>query len=844
MNTSTNLAWRSCRAAVVTLILTCLSLISAWATPLSPDVVIAQVCPSSSVGSTYNQKFVVLFNRSATAKSIQGYTLQAASATGTSWAAAWTGGAGATIQGYGYYLISGSTTASGGVALPLAADATGTFNSSATAAKVGLFSSATGPGAIIDPQGAANIVDFIGYGATANAAEGGSANDATINSNTQEIQRLNGGCTDTDNNKLDFAVVTVAGALKNSTSTLNACGSSIQPETAADGSAGSAYAGTTMNVGGSVTLFTIVRDSGNAFFLNDTATWSLVNKTGNIVDGDLVAAGNGRSAVFTGNHTGTATIRVTAGSLTSVDSGTVTVQLGSPTQVRVETAADGSGTVVSGQTISQGGANLTVYAIERDGGNNFLTNTPDATWSLLSLSGAVVSGDLVPAGNNKSAVFHPNNVGSAVIDAAVGGLTSVDSGTINVSAIPPTFTSFTPASPVTSNANSTVTITGTFAGATGGYQWKHNAGNLTDVAAVANTSAAIAGSTTATLTLTGVFGADAGSYTLVATNNAGATTSSAFVLNVTDPLISTNPAAAVEVRAGHIPVLIGAATGTAPITYRWQKNGVNYPGATASTFSVPVTISDSGSYTLIATGYNGNSVTSSVSVVTVKTSTSQLSLTQNLTKGHLVVWRLGDGATSLTTSNHPLSIVEFDTTGSLVQAIPLPTTGDLALTVAGQAFGEGWISTTPDTNKLVIVGYNANALSVTNVAASTAANGRRSIATLDSAGNFSIQYTLTAGQASNIRGGTGDNSGNFWATLATGTCYMNTGVAVDAINSRGCYVMPDGNLWRSSASSGYWRAAILGSSDHHFGRDLDGYQYRRQPMGSVDEPGRQHHLYG
>lgn len=103
-------------------------------------------------------------------------------------------------------------------------------------------------------------------------------------------------------------------------------------------------------------------------------------------------------------------------------------------EVRVETLADGSGAIVPAQSVAVG-APVTAYSITRDSSHTFVANAP-ATWSLTNLTGGVVAGDLVPAGDGKSAVFTPHAAGSAVIHAVVSGLTSVDSGVITATATP------------------------------------------------------------------------------------------------------------------------------------------------------------------------------------------------------------------------------------------------------------------------------------------------------------------------------------------------------------------------------------------------------------------------
>ena len=74
-----------------------------------------------------------------------------------------------------------------------------------------------------------------------------------------------------------------------------------------------------------LSLFAISRDAGGNFIETIPATWSLVDAEGDIVAGDLVPAGDGSNAVFTGNMMGTTRIRASVAGLESVDSGIVTV---------------------------------------------------------------------------------------------------------------------------------------------------------------------------------------------------------------------------------------------------------------------------------------------------------------------------------------------------------------------------------------------------------------------------------------------------------------------------------------------------------------------------------------
>ena len=102
---------------------------------------------------------------------------------------------------------------------------------------------------------------------------------------------------------------------------------------------------------------------------------------------------------------------------------TVSPTAGAATQTRVETAADGSGSVVGVGNVTAG-SSITVYAITRDTYGNFVAN-PSATWSLPTVTGGVVSGDLV--GGGASAVFTGHLVGTGIIRAVASPFTG-DSG--------------------------------------------------------------------------------------------------------------------------------------------------------------------------------------------------------------------------------------------------------------------------------------------------------------------------------------------------------------------------------------------------------------------------------
>jgi hypothetical protein len=83
------------------------------------------------------------------------------------------------------------------------------------------------------------------------------------------------------------------------------------------------------------------------------------------------------------------------------------------------------------------------------------------------------------------------------------------------------------------------------------------------------------------------------------------------------PTITTQPANQ-TVTVGQAATFAVAAGGTAPLSYQWQKNGVNIGGATSAGYTTPATITaDSGSTFAVVVTNTAGTVTSSAATLTV-----------------------------------------------------------------------------------------------------------------------------------------------------------------------------------------------------------------------------------
>ncbi|MDQ1707937.1 MAG: uncharacterized protein QOJ88_1148 [Pyrinomonadaceae bacterium] len=177
---------------------------------ISLGIVISQVYGGAGCGtagcSTYQNDYIELYNRSKTAVTCTNCSVQYAAATGTAWQVTALP-ATLTLQPGQYYLVAESFGANGVSPLP-APDTTGTIAMSATAAKVAVVNSTTalsGACPTLNGPGSPAVLDFIGYGATANCSE---TAVAAAPSTTTADTRAAGGNTDTDNNSTDFSALT------------------------------------------------------------------------------------------------------------------------------------------------------------------------------------------------------------------------------------------------------------------------------------------------------------------------------------------------------------------------------------------------------------------------------------------------------------------------------------------------------------------------------------------------------------------------------------------------------------------------------------------------------------
>src|SRR5260221_12075481 len=133
-------------------------------------------------------------------------------------------------------------------------------------------------------------------------------------------------------------------------------------------------------------------------------------------------------------------------------------------------------------------------------------------------------------------------------------------------------------------------------------------------------------------TFTGLVG---GSYTITPSNTGYTFTPASqsvtlSTVNVTGVNFTGNTAAVAPtitaqpvsqtVTAGQTASFTVVATGTAPLSYKWQKSGVNIAGATAASYTTPATTtSDNGATFRVVVSNTAGTVTSAAAALTVNT---------------------------------------------------------------------------------------------------------------------------------------------------------------------------------------------------------------------------------
>ena len=206
------------------------------ASPIHAQVVISQVYGGGgNSGAQYRNDFIELFNSGSTNVDLSGWSVQYASASGTSWATTALSGSLAPGQ---YLLVQEAAGANAAAAALPAPDVIGALALSGTSGKVALSNG------IVALSGACPAAQSLVAFGTANCPT-----PIAALSNTTAALRKSAGCTDTSVNNADFDVL--APAPRNRASAFNPCGGTSLPS---DPTAAASISPSSVQIGESVLL--------------------------------------------------------------------------------------------------------------------------------------------------------------------------------------------------------------------------------------------------------------------------------------------------------------------------------------------------------------------------------------------------------------------------------------------------------------------------------------------------------------------------------------------------------------------------------------------------------------
>ena len=187
------------------------------------------------------------------------------------------------------------------------------------------------------------------------------------------------------------------------------------------------------------------------------------------------------------------------------------------------------------------------------------------------------------------------------------------------------------------------------------------------------------------------------------------------------------------------------------------------------------------------------------------------------TAGNIVVCRIGNGSTALSSAAFPVFLDEYTPDGTLVSTVAMPTAnsgGNYMLTLSGTNINECQITRSTDGRYILLPGY----VQPVTTGSVSSASGGKVIARIDSAGTVNSSTITEVSTTNQIRAAAsvdgsgiwavGDSSGVFYTpfgALGAYTVVSSTSTINRAVNIFG------GQLYVSSNSAGTFRIGAVGS---------------------------------
>lgn len=352
--------------------------------------------------------------------------------------------------------------------------------------------------------------------------------------------------------------------------------------------------GLTLSTGGALNLSVVASGTGPLsyqWYKNNVVVAGASASTLTIASASIVDSGTYH--VVVSNTAGSATSSPAIVVVTAAPSSTTAPSIGAPPAA--QTATVGSSVTFS---VSVSGTAPFTYQWLKNG---------------VAVSGATSSSfTLSPVQLSDAGIY------SVSVSGPGGSITSSGAALVVLPAVVPSSAPTITSQP----ANATLSFGGSFTltvGASGTgpitYQWYKN-------------GSAISGATSASFTVASATTNDSGVYHVLVTNSVGSATSTPATVTVlaappanTAPSITGQPQSQTLTEGASLSLSVSA-TGSAPFTYQWRKDGVAISGANQATFSRSnLQVSDSGAYSVVISNVAG-SVTSVSAQITIQAAPS------------------------------------------------------------------------------------------------------------------------------------------------------------------------------------------------------------------------------
>lgn len=190
------------------------------------------------------------------------------------------------------------------------------------------------------------------------------------------------------------------------------------------------------------------------------------------------------------------------------------------------------------------------------------------------------------------------------------------------------------------------------------------------------------------------------------------------------------------------------------------------------------------------------------------------------TSGNLVVLRVGDGNTALSSAAQATFLDEYTPGGVLVQSVPMPTTvsgANRRVTMNGTAASEGQLGRSTDGRYLTFAGYDAD-VGTAAINSTTSAAVNRVVARVDFNSIVDSSTAISdAFSANNPRGVATEDGSQYWVTGSNSGVRniahaggVTTQIATAPTNIRNVNIQ-NGQLYISSGSGGFSGISEVGS---------------------------------